>query len=91
MSERKDGFIDYEDLTPTQQQEVWNWLGATKVWQGRFHALPEVAVKLRADGHVSRRHSDRTTSTRQNKVIEGILRGTPTRRANDDIASGGVN
>lgn len=91
MATRTDGKTDFEDLTPAQQQEALAWFAATKNFAGRHEeAARDQAFKVKPDGHISRRHSDRTMSTTAAKAIDDFLKEPP-RRANDDIASGGVH
>lgn len=90
MAKRKDGFTDYEDLAPIHQREAREWLAGVKIFKDEPKAAERCAFKLTHLDHISRRHSDRAISTARQKEINDFL-NKPTRRANDDIASGGVH
>lgn len=91
MAKRKDGYTDFEDLSPVHQAEAIAWFKTIKL----FAMNPEgeaamSAFKITPAGHVSRRHADRTISTAKGQAIDEWL-NKPTRRANDDVASGGCH
>lgn len=89
---RADGYIDYEDLTPAQQLQAREWISSVKLFAHDPKACEHMAFKLRQGGFsISRRHSDRTLSTAWSIELEERFGPKPTRRANDDITSGGVH
>lgn len=90
MAKRTDGLTDFEDLTPARRREARDWLARVKIFEHDPEAATRCAFKVMQNGHISRRHSDRGISTARQKELDAFL-NKPTRRANDDIASGGCH